>query len=372
MNPGLKGRDLRDAFATDEYNVMLVANKFQTGFDQPLLVAMYVDKRLSGVAAVQTLSRLNRTAPGKDQTFVLDFANTAEDIVEAFEPYYEATTLADVTDPNIVHETMNKLDAAGIYQESEISGLVADYLANAKQPHKGHEALNKWVTPARDRFRDRERQAVDHDDKLALEELELFRKDVGTFLRQYDFLSQIVNYEDISLEKLSIYLRHLAPVIAESQLDHEIDLSTVDFDYIAQHKQETTSGKPSGGVELEPVKESGTGTARDPELVALDEVIAQINDLFSGDHPDSSVRNVVTHIKDRLEESETLQQQAQNNSLGQFSASPDLQNEFVGAVIGAMESHTDLSTQILNNPELKQKLLGELVPLIYEELKATA
>ena len=120
MNPGLKGRDLRDAFATDEFNVLLVANKFQTGFDQPLLVAMYVDKRLSGVAAVQTLSRLNRVAPGKDQTFVLDFANNAEDIVEAFEPYFEATTLADVTDPNIVHETMNKLDAADIYQESEI------------------------------------------------------------------------------------------------------------------------------------------------------------------------------------------------------------------------------------------------------------
>ena len=209
MNPGLKGRDLRDAFATDEYNVMLVANKFQTGFDQPLLVAMYVDKRLSGVAAVQTLSRLNRVAPGKDQTFVLDFANTAEDIVEAFEPYYEATTLADVTDPNIVHETMAKLDAAGIYHESEVEGLVDDYLA-----HKGNNALTKWVTPARDRFRDRERTAMDHNDKLALDELELFRKDVGTFLRQYDFLSQIVNYEDPSLEKLSIYLRHLAPVIS--------------------------------------------------------------------------------------------------------------------------------------------------------------
>lgn len=236
----------------------------------------------------------------------------------------------------------------------------------------GHEALTKWVTPARDRFRDRQREAVEHNDKLALEELQLFRKDVGSYLRQYDFLSQIVNYEDISLEKLSIYLRHLAPVIAESQLNHEIDLSTVDFDYIAQHKQDTTSAKPTGGVELEPVKESGTGTARDPELVALEEVIAQINDLFSGDHPDSSVRNVVTHIKDRLEESETLQQQAQNNSLAQFTASPDLKSEFVSAVIGAMESHSDLSTQILNNPELKQKLLGELVPLIFKELKATA
>ncbi len=372
MNPGLKGRGLRDAFATDEYNVMLVANKFQTGFDQPLLVAMYVDKRLSGVAAVQTLSRLNRVAPGKDQTFVLDFANAAGDIVEAFEPYYQATTLADVTDPNIVHSTMAKLDAAGIYQESEVNGLVADYLKLARQPGKGHEALNKWVRPAQDVFRNRERIALDTNDANGLDELVMFRKDVGTFLRQYDFLSQIVNYEDTSLEKLSIYLRHLAPVITAEQLHHEIDLSTVDFDYLAQHEQGTTSGKLAGGIPLEPAKEAGTGTVKDPELVALEDVIAQINGLFSGDHPDSSVRSVVTHVKDRLEESETLQQQAQNNTLAQFSASPDLQNEFVGAVIGAMDSHTDLSTQILNNSEISQKLMGELVPIIYKALQATA
>jgi type I restriction enzyme R subunit len=118
--------------------------------------------------------------------------------------------------------------------------------------------------------------------------------------------------------------------------------------------------------------ESATGTAHDREMVALDEVIAQINDLFSGDHPGSSVRNVVTHIKDRLEESEILQQQARNNSLLQFSASPDLQNHFVEAVIGAMDSSADLSAQILNNSELSQKLLGELVPLIYSHLQVTA
>ena len=125
----------------------------------------------------------------------------------------------------------------------------------------------------------------------------------------------------------------------------------------------TTSSKLTGDVSLEPAKESGTGAARDPEMVALEDVIAQINDLFSGDHPDSSVRNVVTHIKDRLEESKTLQQQAQNNNLAQFSASPDLQNEFVGAVIGAMDSSAELSTQkIKNSSEISQKLLGELVP----------
>ena len=111
---------------------------------------------------------------------------------------------------------------------------------------------------------------------------------------------------------------------------------------------------------------------RDCGIVPLDEVIAKINDLFSGDHPDSSVRNVVMHIKDRLEESDTLQQQAENNTQPQFSASPDLHDKFVAAVIAAMDSSADLSTQILNNPELSQKLLGELVPLIYTKLKATA
>jgi type I restriction enzyme, R subunit len=153
MNPGLNGRDLRDAFATDEYNVMLVANKFQTGFDQPLLVAMYVDKRLSGVTAVQTLSRLNRVAPGKDQTFVLDFANNAEDIVEAFEPYYETTTLADVTDPNIVHETMNKLDAAAIYLDSEVEGLVADYLAHKETTPSQSGSLRHEIVSATENAR---------------------------------------------------------------------------------------------------------------------------------------------------------------------------------------------------------------------------
>lgn len=106
----------------------------------------------------------------------------------------------------------------------------------------------------RDRFRDRECEALDHNDKLAIDELLLFRKDVGTFLRQYDFLSQIVNYEDPAIEKLSIYLRHLAPVISSEQLHHEIDLSTVDFDYLAHHKGDTTSGKLTGDVPLQPAK----------------------------------------------------------------------------------------------------------------------
>ena len=368
MNPGLKGRDLRDAFATDEFQVMLVANKFQTGFDQPKLVAMYVDKKLGGVQAVQTLSRLNRTfAPLKDQTFVLDFANEVADIVDAFSPYYEATTLADVTDPNIVHDTERKLAVAGIYEASEVNGLVDDYLAK-----KGNSALEKWIAPAAERYTIRMKTAVEHNDRAAIDELAMFRKDVGTYIRQYEFLSQLFDYENPWLEKLAIYLKLLAPQLTGGEKQTPIDLSAVTIDYLGHHEHAQQNPALTPGVQLEPAKDAGTGTVKDPDLVALEEVIAKINDLFSGDHPDSSVRNVVTHIKDRLEENENLQQQAKSNSLAQFSASPDIEGAFVDAVIGAMDSSTDLSVQILNNKDLAQKLLGELLPGIYRHLKASS
>lgn len=365
MNPGLKGRDLRDAFATDEFQVMLVANKFQTGFDQPKLVAMYVDKKLGGVQAVQTLSRLNRTHPPlKDQTFVIDFANEVTDIVDAFSPYYEVTTLADVTDPNIVHDTERKLAVAGIYEASEVDGLIADYLAR-----KGNNALEKWIAPAAERYTVRMKEAVEHSDAASVDELEMFRKDVGTYVRQYEFLSQLFDYENPWLEKLAIYLKLLAPQLVGGEKQTPIDLSAVTIDYLNQHEQAQQHGQLAPGVQLEPAKEAGTGTVRDPDMVALDEVIARINDLFSGDHPDSSVRSVVTHIKDRLEEDGKLQQQAKSNSLAQFSASPDIDIAFNEAVIGSMDSSADLSRQILNNRDLAQKLLGELLPAVYRTLQ---
>ncbi|MFD9663468.1 hypothetical protein ACFWAY_17865 [Rhodococcus sp. NPDC059968] len=144
------------------------------------------------------------------------------------------------------------------------------------------------------------------------------------------------------------------------------------LDYIAQHEKATTAGKLTAGVVLQPAKDAGTGVVRDPEMVAITEIIEKINDLFSGEHSEASVRNVITHVRDKLEESETLKEQAQANSLSQFAASPDLQNEFVSAVIGAMESSADLSAQILNNPSLAQKLLGELLPVVYRSHNPTS
>jgi type I restriction enzyme R subunit len=125
-------------------------------------------------------------------------------------------------------------------------------------------------------------------------------------------------------------------------------------------------------VPLQPATEAGKGVAHKPEMVPLDVVIEKINDLFDGDHPESSVRSVIAHVKDRLEGSETLQQQVNSNTLEQFSASPDLHQEFTDAVLGSMESSQDLSTQILNNSDIFQKLLAELIPIIYNEMKKTA
>ena len=134
LNPNLRGRDIREAFNTDEYQILLVANKFQTGFDQPLLCGMYVDKRLAGIQAVQTLSRLNRAHPGKDTTYVLDFVNDAEEVLAAFKTYYATAELADVTDPNLVFNLRAKLDAAGHYDDFEVDRVVAVELKpNAKQ-----------------------------------------------------------------------------------------------------------------------------------------------------------------------------------------------------------------------------------------------
>src|SRR5699024_10617350 len=157
LNPDLKGRDLAEAFDTSEYNVMIVANKFQTGFDQPRLVAMYVDKKLQGVDCVQTLSRLNRTFPGKEDTYVLDFFNDAEDVLEAFRPYYNKAELADVSDPNVIYDLQASLNAAGIYHWEEVENFARaffDTKASASQ-------LGFYCQPARERFKKRYQAVIE-------------------------------------------------------------------------------------------------------------------------------------------------------------------------------------------------------------------
>jgi type I restriction enzyme R subunit len=178
---------------------------------QPLLHNMYVDKRLSGVLAVQTLSRLNRMYPGKEDTFVLDFVNRPEEILESFQPYYRTAQLEAVTDPNIVHELMTKLNQANVYFWSEVEAFAVAFF-NPKVKTQG--ALHAQLKPAFDRF------VALEDDEMR----DLFRKDLGAFLRMYEFLSQIIPYNDAELEKLFVFGKNLMPRLAAASKSEQVSL----------------------------------------------------------------------------------------------------------------------------------------------------
>ena len=360
MNPGLKGRDLREAFDTDDFQVLLVANKYQTGFDQPKLVSMYVDKKLAGVAAVQTLSRLNRTAPGKDQTFVLDFVNEPDDIRAAFQPYYETAELDGVSDPNLIHALQSKLDSELIYTPEEVESFVVAYFKGTQKD------MQAKIAPAVDRYRVRYQDAIDIQDKEATDELDVFRRDVGTFVRTYDFLSQIVDFGDTDLEKRSIFLKHLLPLLRSLRRKDEIDLSEVKLTHYKlsdKGKQDIALASGSEDGKLKPLTDLGSGKPHDPEQVLLAQVVSQMNDLFEG-VTDTDLLPFALHISGKMLENETLAEQAAANTKEQFDASPDFKDAMIQSVADGFDKYSDMAKQVLNSSKVQDglaALLGELV-----------
>ncbi|ROR89996.1 type I restriction endonuclease subunit R [Nocardioides aurantiacus] len=370
LNTQLKGRSLPKAFATDEFQIMLVANKFQTGFDQPLLCAMYVDKRLSGVTTVQTLSRLNRTyaAGGKDTTYVLDFVNDPDEILADFKVYYETATLEGETDPDLVHDLQAKLDNAGIYTTAEVDAFAEAYVGG-----KGNSAIQAPLKAAKDRFNDRYNVAVAADDKATVDDLDVFRKDVGSFIRLYDFLSQIVNYQDTDLEKRSLYLRFLARQITAKNRNQEVDFSTVELTHIKQTRTADRSldlgtGEAKG---LKPITATGSGQSRDPNMVRLEAILAKVNDLFAGeDFTVAEQRSWVEGVVTVLMDDDTIQTQATNNSKKQFMESPDLNDAVVEAVLGNQTSHNKMADIFFTEDKIKVALVHLLGELVHENIKA--
>jgi len=385
LNPNLRGRDIREAFKGDEYRILLVANKFQTGFDQPLLCGMYVDKRLAGIQAVQTLSRLNRAYPGKDTTYVLDFVNNAEDVLAAFKTYHTTAELEDVTDPNLVYNLRAKLDAAGHYDDFEVDRVVAVELKpNAKQSE-----LAAAVAPVVDRLHRKYKAAQtalklanEKKDKPAAETAQnqlnallLFQRDMGAFRRLYTYLSQIFDYGNTAIEKRSIFYKHVLRLLDFGRERTGIDLSKV----VLTHHNLKSQGKcpmPLGEGEnsrLEPITEAGRGSVQEKQKAYLSDVIKRVNELFEGDLTEQDklvyVNNV---IKGKLLESETLKQQATNNTKEQFANSPDLKAEILNAVMSALEAHTTMSTQALNSEAIREGLKNVLLgpALLYEALRA--
>jgi type I restriction enzyme R subunit len=391
MNPDLKGRDMRIAFDAEDYQVMIVANKFQTGFDQPKLCAMYVDKKLGGVECVQTLSRLNRTYPGKSEsgTFVLDFFNEPEDILDAFQPYYMTAELGGVSDPDLIFDLYEKLRAAGIFMWTEVEQFCEAYL----QKNKSSAALANICKPAVQRWAVAYKKAIaDHNETKALfdrtkkstndavlianaekqfkeakkekDRLEIFKKDLGTFVRFYEFMSQIVEYDDKDLEKLSLYARHLRPMLRESLTDEDvIDLTGVELTHYRLSKikqQDLELQEDTSEYKLHPTEGLGTAKAKDKQEIWLSYLIEKLNEIFITDNlTDKDMLNYAETIRGKLLENQNVVTQMKNNTpeqamLGDFPKALD------DAVIASGLAHQDQQVQLLSDTD-KMAAFGQLI-----------
>ncbi len=278
MNHGIREKELPEKFATSEYQVLLVAEKYQTGFDQPLLHTMFVDKRLAGIQAVQTLSRLNRIHPLKEDTFVLDFVNDRDEIREAFKTYYEGAAMGEEVDPARMYQVKGELDASGIYLDEEVERFCAVYFKpKQRQSPLDHQAMNAAIDPAVSRFTVRK-----NDDE---EEAELWRGKAQAFLNLYGFLSQVIPYQDSDLERLYVFLRYLALKLPTRksgpgyQFGDEVRLEYYRIQKISEGAISLRDGE---APRLDGPTEVGSGLVRS-QPVPLSRLIDIVNERFGTD-----------------------------------------------------------------------------------------
>lgn len=336
----------------EDYQVLVVAEKYQTGFDQPLLHTMYVDKKLSGVKAVQTLSRLNRTHPGKEDTFVLDFANTAEEIQEAFEPFYEQS-LAQPTDPNVLYAMEHDLMASGVLSLDEMDAATTALLSDdpAQQP-----TLYGNLTPAVGRF-----LSLDEDDQ------ESFRGTLTHFVRAYAFVAQVMPWPDASLERLFLYGKLLLADLPERpgdpmpQLSRSVQLT---------HLRLAVTGE--GAIGLEAADEAGIalpgegkGSATEPMLDKLSALIAVMNEKYGADLGESDKIWVDQQWSVVMEDDE-MREVALHNDRSQFGLV--LEEKIKDLLLVRQDKNGELFSQFFTNADFQQMLLGYLAGT-YDEFR---
>ena len=366
MNPGL-GSDLAREFRRPDHRFMIVADKFQTGFDQPLLCAMYVDKKLPDVHAVQTLSRLNRTyrAPSgelKDRTYVLDFVNDPGEIREAFLTYYLEAHVETATDPNLVHRLATKIAQARIYTPNDVEKYAAAWWA----PTQSHASLAAAITPARDEFVNRWIDAAEQQDAQALDELRTFKKDCGSYVRLYDFMSQVVDFATSDLEKLAEYLRQLTRVLPSTDGATDVDVSGLEMRRVRQIDQ----GKADIGLtgdHITPALPGITGigshiSRQDSQQELLSQVVARINSLFGAEFADPQIEGFVIAAAGLASENLRITEQIDHNAVDQFLASPDLRETLTDAAVlneGAFGKLTEALTGESDRADEFVRLIGE-------------
>ncbi len=354
----IREKELPDKFATEEYQLLLVAEKYQTGFDQPLLHTMYVDKRLDGIQAVQTLSRLNRTCPGKEDTFVLDFVNNADDIQNAFKPYYEQTIIGEQADSRQLYELQGKLEAMQVFYRDDVDGFCKVFFKpKAAQSPSDHAMMNSFLDPAVGRFQ-----------QMAEEDQDEFRGLLNTFRNLYGFLAQVIPFQDSDLEKLYSYARFLAsklPPRSSSEkyvFDDEVALKFYRLQKISEGSIRLDQGE---NVPVAGPTAVGTGKAKDSQ-VELSRLIDAINERFGTDF--NQADELFFHqLREEAVADENLRQAATANTLDNFRYV--FVKALEGLFIDRMEQNEEIFAKYMNDGDFRNVVSEHLLKQVYEQIR---
>jgi type I restriction enzyme R subunit len=358
MNKGIREKELPERFASDDYQLLLVAEKYQTGFDQPLLHTMYVDKRLAGIQAVQTLSRLNRIHSGKEDTFVLDFVNEADEIIAAFQPFYEQTVVGERAEAKQLYELQARLDAQQVYFRSEVEEFCrVFYQPRERQTASDHARMNACIDPAVGRF-------------LALEEeaREEFRGTLTAYRNLYSFMSQVIPFQDSDLEKLYAYVRFLVTKLPRTEqgpmynFDDEVALK-----YYRLQKISDGSIPLEAGVQM-PISgptSVGTGMVHGPEI-ELSRLIDILNDRFGTEfRPGDQL--FFESIREDAAADPNLRQAALANTMENFGFV--FRKALEGLFIDRMDQNEEIAARFMNENRFREAVSQHLLKDVYDTIR---
>ena len=349
----IKEKALPAAFHTDEYGMLIVAEKYQTGFDEPLLHTMFVDKKLSGVKAVQTLSRLNRTMRGKVDTFVLDFVNSAEDIRKAFEPYYEETVLEEETDPNVIYDLKNTLDEFRVYQQLEIDRFAEIFYTDKEQEQGDLGKLQGTIRPALDRF-----------EALEEEKQELFKSTLARFNRIYAFITQVCRLFDKEIHKFSVYAKFLYTMLPKGGRDKVYVDDKVLLEYYRLEKDF------EGGIQLEITPEgfrpiTGEAGRREKQRDPLTVIIDKINEKYGTNF--TEMDKVLLQMENDYAAQDKWHSYAQNNDRKTFMLL--FEKDFPNMAAARYEQNDSFFVKLFSDPDMMRQVMETVGAVLYERLK---
>jgi type I restriction enzyme R subunit len=337
----------------DNFNVLIVAEKYQTGFDEPLLHTMIVDKKLRGVKCVQTLSRLNRICAGKNDTFILDFVNTAEDIQEAFQPFYQETSLSQEVNTDLIYKLQSELHAYNIYSDNDIQAFSAIYYSNKKQDSTMMGKMTSALKPVADRY-----------NKMQADERYNFRRQVRSYIKWYGYISQVCRMFDAEMQKEYVfcsYLLRLLPLEPTHMIDLEGALKLEFYKLEETFKGEIALIDQSGVYEPADSKGKAVPEAKEP----LEEVIQRINELFAGDFSDAD-RVLLYALHDRLKDDKKLRKVAQTSDPQVFAQSI-FPKTFDEVAQDSYVEQTEAFTSLFQNKSKYQAIMSALAGMLYKE-----